>query len=505
MTGFEPNEPNEPNEPDLAVAVESRIARRRRSQRPVQGRTTAGVAVALVVLGIGLVSVAVPDPTAEPAAPAGDGAAIAPVDARTSSFFCTTGSGVDAGAGSTTAVVLTNTTHAAVHGTMATVGTKTAPPSRKPVTVPPLGTVEVTPADGMPAGATASTFAFEGGGVAGTALISGPRGWSTAPCASQVASRWDFAGGSTVTGLLDLSLYNPTAAEAVVGVSFLTVSGNVLNPQAYQGISLAPGQLVVEKLGAYVQNQPVVATLVRASSGSLVATELDQMAVASGSGLALMAGTPGSSTTWRFAQTTAVQGGTVTLALANPAMDPVTAKVTVGLSGASVEPRTIRIPGRTVVTFAASSAAGWPLGSPYSLTVSSSAPIVVGRTVVAPAGAASPQAGISPGITTATMHWLVMGPGRPGSPGVAGGARHSLAVADPGNSPVDVTVTRLDTGKVMATATVAAHGNVVFSAAQIGGLDPVLVTASGPVTVESDDSPSGAPGIVASSGFPIGA
>lgn len=519
MTGTESNEPNETNESNESnetdpVLVKSRIASHRRKHRPVQGRTTAIVVVALVVLGVALVSAAVPEPSAEPAGPAGDGAAVSPAGAHASSIFCTTGSGLDAGSGAATTIVLVNTTHSAVHGTMATavattVGTPTpaAAPTvavRKAVTVPPLGTISVTPAEGMPAGATASTFAFSGGGVTGTAIISGPQGWSTAPCASAVSSQWDFAGGATATGLLDLSLYNPTAAPTVVGATFLTANGNVLIPQEYQGILLAPGQLVVENLGAYVQNQAVVATLVRASSGSLVATELDQMVVASGSGLALMSGTPGPSTTWRFAQTTAVQGGTVTLALANPNVEPVTVLVTVGLSGASVEPRRVRIPARTVASFTPSATAGWPLGSPYSLTVSSSAPIVVGRTVVAPASAASPQGGISPGATTTTEHWLVVGPGGPASPAVAGATRQSLAVAVPGPSAVDVTVTRLDNGAVTARARVTGHGTVVFGPDRVGGLDPLVVTASGPVTVEADDGPTGAPGIVAQSGLPLG-
>ena len=65
----------------------------------------------------------------------------------------------------------------------------------------------------------------------------------------------------------------------MVGVSFLTPAGSVLVPQAYQGITLAPGQLLVAQLGAYVQNQARVATLVQSASGDVVATELDRLAV----------------------------------------------------------------------------------------------------------------------------------------------------------------------------------------------------------------------------------
>ncbi len=486
-----------------ATVVESRVARRRRAQRPVAGRTTAIVAVALVVAAVALVSALTPPPSMPPAPVVGNGVTVSPSDARSSSFFCATGVGVDAGSGATGVVVLTNTNRAPASGVMSTVGTSGGEPVRRALTVPPLGTTEVTPAAGRPAGATASTFSFLGGGVTGTAIVTGPAGWSTAPCASEVSSQWDFAGGSTSSGLLDLSLYNPTAAPALVDVTFLTVSGNVLDPQPYQGIDVAPGELTVEGLGAYVQNQPVVATLVQSSSGSLVATELDQMAVSGGTGLALLSGSPAPAPTWRFAQTTAVRGGSVELTLANPGTSPVTAEITVGLPAASVEPHQVSVPGLTVVTFGASSVAGWPLGSPYSLTVAASAPIVVGRTVVGPAGAAAPRGGITMGTSTTATSWLIVGPGVSGSPAVPGAARDSLALANPGSAPLTVTVTPLTGGRPLATVRVPGDGVSVLGAGEVGGLRPLVVTASGPVSVEADSGPSGAPGSVSSAGFPF--
>jgi hypothetical protein len=391
-----------------------------------------------------------------------------------------------------------------VTGVESAVAESGASPVVTAVTVPALGSAVVQPAAGLPVGGSASSFSFAGGGVTGTAVIAGPQGWSTAPCATQVASQWDFAGGSTTAGILDLSLYNPTAAPAVVDVTFLTSVGTVLDPQAYQGISVPPGGLVIEGLAAYVQNQPVVATLVQATSGALVATELDQMVVSAGTGLALLAGTPGPSSSWRFAQTTAVRRGTVTLDVANPGTAPVTAHISVGLPGATVVPYTLAVPGRTVLPLVVSSVAGWPLGSPYSLTVDASAPIVVARRVTAPVGGASPQAGIGPGATGLGSKWLVVGPGTPGHPSISGGAIHSLAVADTGSVPVDVTVTPLSGGRPVGMARVAGGSVVVFGPAQVGGLAPLIVTATGPVTVETDDDPTGAPGIAYSSGFPLG-
>jgi len=487
-----------------APVVETRVSRRRRALGPVPGRNAAIVTVAAVLVGVGVVSAAAPVPSPTPAAQPGDGVQVAPSAATSSSLFCATGAGLDAGAGATGTVVLTNTSRRTAHGVVVTAQGTGAAPTRRLLTVPPLGTTDVVPAQGLPAGATASTFTFAGGGVTGTMVVAGPVGWSTAPCASSVSSEWDFVGGSTAGGLLDLSLYNPTAAQALVDVSFLTPDGNVLVPQAYQGITLMPGQLVVAGLGSYVQNEPVVATLVQTASGAVVATELDRMVVPSGSGLALVSGSPALATTWRFAQTTAVRGGTVTLSVANPSASPVAALVTVGLSSATVTPKQLTVAGHSVVAFAASAVPGWPLGSPYAVTITAATPIVVGRSVVAPSAGASPQAGLTGGTTTTAASWLVVAPGAPGSPLVAGATMHSLAVANPGSSTVEVTVAPLAGGRAVAMAKVAAGSLVVFGADVVAGLRPLVVTATGPVSVEVDDGPTGAPGVVSASGFPLG-
>ena len=493
-----------PGDEASPLPVASRVARRRRVQRPVPGRTTAVVAAVVVLVGVGLVSLAEPAPAPAPAAPPRDGVAIAPTTALTSSFFCATGAGLDAGAGATGTVVLTNTSRATARGVMTAVESSGSASVRRDVSVPPLGASDVVPAQGLAAGVTASTFTFAGGGVTGTMVVGNPSGWSTAPCPSTVASEWDFVGGSTATGLLDLSLYNPTATQTMVDVSFLTPSGDVLFPQAYQGLTLPPGQVLVEGLGAYVQNQTVVATVVQSTSGSLVATELDQLVVKSGSGLALVSGSPGPATTWRFAQTTAVQGGSVDFSVANPGQSTVTAQVSVGLSSASVTPKQLTVPGHTVVSLVASAVPGWPLGSPYSVTVAASSPVVVGRSVVAPPSAISPQGGLIGGTTATATSWLVVGPGSAGNPLVAGGAIRSLAIADPGSSPVEVTVTPLAGGRPVARVMASPSGLVVLGASVVGGLRPLVVTASGPVDVEVDEGPSGAPGVVSASGFPFG-
>jgi len=64
-------------------------------------------------------------------------------------------------------------------------------------------------------------------------------------------------------------------------------------------------------------------------------------------------------------------------------------------------------------------------------------------------------------------------------------------------------VRRLSGGRPVAMARVAGHSVVRFGPLQVGALEPLIISATGPVTVETDDAPTGAPGIAGSSGFPL--
>ncbi len=474
----------------------ARVARRH-TRPPVRGRWAVVLSVAAVLLVVGVVASAVPVPAAAPAPTGTDGVGIAPAGARSSSAFCTAG----AGSAAASTVYLTNTTVRAVDGTMTTVSASSGgqvATVRRTVTVPPLGTAAVDPALGMPAGSTASSFAFAGGGVSADQVVAGPAGWSMAPCASEVSSEWAFAGGSTAAGdTLTLALFDPAASPATVNVSFLTPQG-LLTPQTYQGLTVGAGQLVTENVGDYVQNVSAFATVVSAESGALVSDELQQT---TGPGLSLRLGSPSLSSSWQFAQNTSQSGSTVAFDLANPGSSAVSASLSVGLSGATVMPRSIELPPQSNVVFDASTAAGWPARAPYSVSVEASAPIVVGRSVSAPSGAAAPKWGSSAGTTAVSDRWLVPGPGVHGAPGIAGATTRSLAIADPGSAPAQVVVAVLG-GRQVSTVTVAPGGLVVFGPHVVGGLDVFTVSSSQPVTVESDSGPSGAPGVVSFSGFP---
>ena len=264
-----------------------------------------------------------------------------------------------------------------------------------------------------------------------------------------------------------------------------------------------PGQLVEENVGDYVQNESAIGTSVASQSGTLVATEFEQWSSGATGGLSLQLGSPALSSTWRFAQTTALQGSTVDLTLANPGAAPVEATVSVGLASGTVVPRQLVVPSSSSAVFVASGSSGLPKQVPYSITVTSSAPIVVGRSVQAPAGASTPAWGSASGTSALAGRWLVPAPGITGAPGTANATVTSLAVANPGPSTARVTVTVLGSTRPVAMLAVGAGRLVVLGPSLVGGLMTFVVSADQPVNVEEDSGPSGAPGVVSSSGFPF--
>jgi hypothetical protein len=251
----------------VAPTTSPRRARRvrRAPVPPVPRRWQAVVSVVLVVVVVSLVSWAFPAPAAPPAPGSADGVPVPPAGAYSSSALCAAGTGNAAA----TSIFLTNSTTRTVRGVMTSVGpAHGGAPVLRTVAGPGLGSTAVNPSSGLPQGSSASSFAFAGGGVVADQVVSGPGGWSTAPCASQTSSQWAFAGGSTTAGRsLTLALFDPAAPEAVVNVSFVT-PGGLVTPQAYQGLVVPPGQLLVENVGDFVQNAPDIATEVTAPSSS---------------------------------------------------------------------------------------------------------------------------------------------------------------------------------------------------------------------------------------------
>jgi hypothetical protein len=462
-------------------------------------------------LGVAATSPGTARPGAPPVAP---GALVTAADAESSAWYCT-GQSTPTGQVAVGSLVLTNTTSRAVSGRVSAV-TDTAASATIALTVPARGQL-VTSSPPTASGTWVSqVVTLDGGGVAVSQFVHGPSGWSEAPCQSGTSQQWYFPSGATSgSNVLYLSLFNPTSTSDVVDLSFATPSG-LTRPINYQGLVVKPGQTLVENVGSYVQEQPSVATTVSTRTGRVVASELQVLAI-KGNGLAILPGSPRTDVEWVVPQSLEIPGGSSDIDVFNPGSTTEVVTVRVHLSsGGQTTPFSVHVLPGTVWVLATSAQTRIPVGDAYSaaLTATGGPGVVMGRVVSAPAGSPSPQSGMANAIdslsaASPTKEWVVPSPGTAASPAAPGVIPAHLALANEGTSTESYTVSALTRN---GRHTVASGTLDASSFASVGdvllfdsGLNPFLVTASGPMAVSEDVGPTGAYGVVTMPGIPVAA
>ncbi|MGH9093457.1 MAG: DUF5719 family protein, partial [Acidimicrobiales bacterium] len=467
------------------------------------------VAAALVVAG--LVDAAVG--TATPAAPAALASAGAPATSESSSWYCTGGSGTSGGPGGAT-LYLVDSGPRAVRGTVTVVNDAGARASTG-VTVP-AGGQAVVATDQVEQGTwLAATVDLDGGGVVVSELVEGSSGWAEAPCASTTSTQWYFASGATTNGnSLYVSVFNPASSPAVVDLAFATPAG-VMRPQPFEGMVVAPGQLVVAGVASYVQDRSSVATIVRARSGRVVASELQVRDAGGRSGLSLRLGSPAPQATWTVPRTVHVTGSDTTLEVFNPTARAQKVTVSVHLPSGPVAPYVQQVAPDATWALDTGRSTRIPANTDFATTVTASGPgVVVDREVAGPTCGAAPQWGTVAavgGSTTAvgSRRWILPTADAPATPAEAGAAPFALALQNPGAGDVTVTVDRLTPagprrlGRV-PTLRIPGGAFTVVEPTTLGkaGTDPLVVRSSGPVSAMEDATPAAMPGVVALAGVP---
>lgn len=428
-------------------------------------------------------------------------AAVPAAGAESSAWYCAGG-----GAVAPATVVLANPTGRAVSGTVNGVGTD-GPGRTVPVTVPARGVVSVAATALVPTGWAAVTVSLDGGGVAVSQSVASPAGWSTAPCASSAAPAWYFAHGDTASGASTvISLFNPSATTATADVDLVSATAGYLQPPAFQELSVAPRSLVTVDVGDHDLDDPSVAVEVTALAGSLVADELELSPASGAEGTALLLGTAVPASRWCFAQTTDVAGAGERFVVLNPSGRAARVRVTFSLAGATSSPLTVSVGGQSTATVSAGGQTRLPAAVPYAtcLQASGGTGVVVARSVQAPSDAPVPEVGEAPGQSEAATRWLVSPVPAPGT------GLWTLAVAATGTAPVRVTVRSLAGGAATVVPTALDRAVSPGAPLVLGPASPppgtmLLVSATGPVTVEADAVPAGVPGVVVVPAYPLGA
>ncbi len=512
------------------------------------------VALAVLAVGGGLADRAIRPAVATQVSLAPSLPTAAPTSALSSAWYCPGAPGPP-GATAAGQLVLANAGSRPVAGTITAV-TGHGAPRTQPVAVAARSQLVVPQAQLGEGPSGAATVQLAGGGVGVEEVVTGQLGRSAAPCASATSQQWYLATGSTIKGnVLTLALFNPTASYAVADLTFATDQGPA-SPGDFQGIEVPADGLVTVDVGAHVQDRTGVATTVSARIGRLVVGQLELAsgaaaapatagpggAPASGgasvatapaaggapattapgggtaqggapatagygvAGMALSLGAPMPGTRWSFP---AGQDGGGTIEgyhVYNPSGRVAEVSLALGLDAGSAEPFQLTVGPQQELTLVANSQLRVPqkVGHDAVVTATNGVPVVAVRTVAATAPAAGAGRADLLGSPHVARRWVLPG-------GEATSATDlEVAVQDPGPDPGTVSVSSLAGGVEapvpgLTGLPVASGGRLSL---RIGDhlTSPsvaLVVQASVPVVVESDQYQLKGPGVSASLGIPL--
>ena len=318
---------------------------------------------------------------------------------------------------------------------------------------------------------------------AGSAVPEAPH---QSPCATGTTSNSYIAAGST-SGRSDVvvSLFNPTATQAVAAVQVSTGSGEV-SPPALQGLIIKAYSLQVVDLGTSVVQQSTIAVSETASTGRLVlgaweTLEADTTATTSVTGQALLLGVATAQSSWVMSPGSGQPDRSVRRRVFDPGSRPSTVTISVPVAGyplseisAVVPPggvREILLPLPAPVSSGSSKRKAPPaVEGPIVVRTAEGVGIVIARVAVARVSAHADTVGVMAATANPASAWLVPAvtetPLPPGSTALAGG----LVISNPGTSAVRVAVSQMSTsGAVLSplTQVTVAAGSTRFVVVRI--------------------------------------
>lgn len=218
------------------------------------------------------------------------------------------------------------------------------------------------------------------GGIAVTESIRGVNGMAVAPCVSSAAPDWWTTGGSTEPGEgYVLTMFNPSASDAVVSVTLYTPKG-IVTPSSYQSIFLGPHQLSVLGVHAVAPNESPITANVVATSGSVVVYAI-QRSTTSAQTVSLLPASPNAPTSSYLPVGTGSSNATTQLLLVDTGAGSVTASVHVllsaGCSTRCAAPFLVDLSPDVVTALRISPSSRVPSGSSFAMSVLATAPGVI--------------------------------------------------------------------------------------------------------------------------------
>ncbi|MGA8679112.1 MAG: hypothetical protein ABSB54_12520 [Acidimicrobiales bacterium] len=332
------------------------------------------------------------------------------------------------------------------------------------------------------------------------------------PCATGVTGSSYLASGSTA-GRSDVvvSLFNPTATQAVAAIRVSTGSAVVV-PPALQGIIIKPYSLQVFQLARWVVQQATVAvtettSVGRVAMGASESIESDSTAATVVSGQALLIGVATPNDAWVMTSGLGQPLRTVSVRVYDPGSRAASVTIFCPVVGKPLTEITAVVPAGEVraVTLPLPTASNTSRGKappplvagPIVVRTAEGVGVVVARIVVRQDTPRSQTVSVVAATANPADDWLVPA-GSGTSVAVATSVAGSLVVSNAVSAPADLEVDQLaaagqSNAATLTTLTVAAGGTGTVKLQLAGTSFAVLeVRASSPVVIEQDYSPASA-------------
>ena len=442
-----------------------------------------------------------PDKTRPPPPPeASDPASMPPAGAQSSAWYCPGGPATDE-VGVKEVITATNLSDSDTVAAVTLMSRGRSPESEE-IAIPAHEMVELIPSELSDQPHPAVIIEpFSADVVVEQSLVSDGE-LEMGPCATHPTSRWYFADGTTVRGTEQwLVLFNPFGDDAIVDASFFTAEGLKV-PEGLRGLEVPRRSSVAVKVHEKVRRQELVATVVDARVGRVIAQQSEIFLPDSGRrGITASFGAVAPSVEWWFADGSSSRGQTRSIRVANPGGYDTDVDVQVVADGdVVIEPVTVSVPRDSVVEVTlggcgqgdAPTCLRVPSGLAYSVLVSSASDVpIVAQSIESWTderdftGATSLSGSREPADRWAFARASVQD-----------AESASLAVLNPGSEPVSVDLAFVIAGRLVEPAEVhaleipAGERRIIdlldlLGAATRGEIDAgLIVTSSAPVVAE---------------------
>ena len=238
-------------------------------------------------------------------------------------------------------------------------------------------------------------------------VIEGQDDFALGPCTRDAGRRWYFAAGTTVRGTEQyLSLLNPFQGDAIVDIQFITEEG-AQNRVDLQALVVPRRSRITVPVQNFERRRDRVASRVTVRTGRVVAEQSNAFTTENETehGLTLSLGAPAPARVWMLPTAAGGAGANQSVDVAN--FSTIATEVEVAVRGEQdvVDPESVQVPGRSVVTVDLGNRLTSDVPATVLLRSAGRTPVVAEQAAFFDASTSTPGVAATLGTSTPARRW----------------------------------------------------------------------------------------------------